>query len=245
MQRIIQRFEDEYPECRVTAATSETTIDKDADVELDRSTAMGPDLAVMSDSGSESIDQSEDMAESGALRASFNASNTSLASKALADEEGRMHRYSQSVSREIALGKDDAGNSNSDNSINRHHQNESSPDFPVDNIVTPSSRADTTITDLLSSPSTNSTAANNKSQQFSDLPTKTSHLEAVEHRLISMSGEEMAQLVRRCRSDGVEKALMDTLGVTTYEMSELARSDREGFEKFRQSQVAAGLNELA
>lgn len=49
---------------------------------------------------------SDDADEPLALRLSRPRSNTTLASKALAHEEGRMHRFGQSVRREIALAND-------------------------------------------------------------------------------------------------------------------------------------------
>ena len=111
LQRMIQRFEDEYPECKLPAPASESTTSGSVVPELDSLASSYADASILSTSteadgptrtgsGEEAVNDTE---ESLALKLSRIPSNTSLASKALTHEEGRMHRYGQSVRREIAL----------------------------------------------------------------------------------------------------------------------------------------------
>lgn len=114
LQRMIQRFEDEYPECKLPASPPEpvTPDTSNAGVPLGVSSyaeastlSASPETNGLSrtPSGEEVLDDAD---EPLALRLSRTRSNTTLASKALAHEEGRMHRFGQSVRREIALAND-------------------------------------------------------------------------------------------------------------------------------------------
>ncbi len=108
---MIQRFEDEYPECKLPSLPAESTISQSVRLDLDSRASPYADASILSAStetnglsrtasGEEAFDDAD---EPLALKLSRTPSNTSLASKALTHEEGRMHRYGQSVRREIAL----------------------------------------------------------------------------------------------------------------------------------------------
>ena len=110
---MIQRFEDEYPECKLPTSLPEPPTHDPLDAELDSRASSYADTSLLSVSSETNglhhavtTGQSlSDTDEPLALRLSRTSSNTSLASKALTHEEGRMHRYGQSVRREIALAK--------------------------------------------------------------------------------------------------------------------------------------------
>ena len=112
---MIQRFEDEYPETKVPIPRSVPRTSDPTHADLDSRASSYADASILSaptdtnglsriTSGEEAID---DRDEPFALKLSRTSSNTSLASKALTREEGRMHRYGQSVRREIARAGDD------------------------------------------------------------------------------------------------------------------------------------------
>ena len=106
---MIQRFEDEYPECKLPPPPSESRTSSTSQADLDSSYADASILSASTEtnglpniaSGEEALEDADE--EPFALKLSRTPSNTSLASKALTHEEGRMHRYGQSVRREIAL----------------------------------------------------------------------------------------------------------------------------------------------
>jgi hypothetical protein len=105
LQRMIQRFEDEYPETKILS-TSPPTVNglPSPDPSLDQSLlsasvdSNGPlrltDSAEYFPGGREPQDEH-------ALKLSRTPSNTSLAAKAFTDEEGRMHRFGQNLRREV------------------------------------------------------------------------------------------------------------------------------------------------
>jgi hypothetical protein len=104
LQRIIQRFEDEYPETKVPEVPS---LPNRTEIE-----SLGPSLAdatvlsasVTSDSLEQVPSSEEYMAAEenpSLLKLTRTSSNTSLAAKAYTDEEGRMHRFGQGVRREV------------------------------------------------------------------------------------------------------------------------------------------------
>lgn len=220
LQRMIQRYEDEYPECKRPTPPSEPTLSPSGEAALDSCTSSYADASILStstststnglsqsNSGEEAFDSAD---EPFALKLSRIPSNTSLASKALTHEEGRMHRYGQSVHREIAL----ANNNNNNNPIS------------TGTTDTSATSAATTSTTTMSS---------------DEASREASRLQALQERLHNMRGEEIAQFREKCNQEGVEKALTD-LGVTAQELLDMERSDPEAFEKFRESQVAARIN---
>jgi hypothetical protein len=113
LQRIIQRFEDEYPETKVPdlPAAGPKLDENSAGVSL-------ADAAIISASvGSNTLEQVPSSEEYMAvdennegnegndgpfrLKLSRTPSNTSLVARAYTDEEGRMHRFGQGVRREV------------------------------------------------------------------------------------------------------------------------------------------------
>jgi hypothetical protein len=113
LARMIQRFEDEYPESKIPPMSIATARPETSDL-----TSLGPNLAdasVLSASvGSDTLAQvpsgeeyiaaeegdREDTRENG-IKMSRTSSNTSLAAKAYMNEEGRMHRFGQGMRREV------------------------------------------------------------------------------------------------------------------------------------------------
>lgn len=106
---MIQRYEDEYPECKLPPPPSESRTSSTSQADLDPSYADASILSASTEtnglpntaSGEEAQEDVDE--EPFALKLSRTPSNTSLASKALTHEEGRMHRYGQTMCREIAL----------------------------------------------------------------------------------------------------------------------------------------------
>jgi len=108
LQRMIQRFEDEYPETKVPdplppVPNGIPSPDPSmADASLLSASIDSNGLATVN-SAEEYFPSSEDKSTADALAAKLSRtpSNTSLASKLFTDEEGRMHRFGQNLRREI------------------------------------------------------------------------------------------------------------------------------------------------
>lgn len=211
---MIQRFEDEYPECKIPTPPSDPATSTSTQADLHSGASSFADSSILSPlnetnglsptiSSEEAFDYVD---EPLALKLLRTPSNTSLASKALTHEEGRMHRYGQSVRREIALANNPT-------------------------VIDGSAALNHTTTTMASSSPLSSDEASREA----------SRLRALQERIGNMRGEEIAQFHEKCSHDGVEKALRD-LGVTAQELLEMERSDPEAFEKFRESQEAARIN---
>lgn len=107
LQRMIQRFEDEYPETKVPdplPPVSNGIPSPDpsmADTSILSASVDSNGLATVN--SAEEYFPSEDgsTADHLAAKLSRTPSNTSLASKLFTDEEGRMHRFGQNLRREI------------------------------------------------------------------------------------------------------------------------------------------------
>ena len=107
LEKMIQRFEDEFPDTRVGAdsapAADNAASTKAEDLTGDKSsTAEAPTVststlgqAIEADTGL------DDEGDQYAVRLSRRSSNTSLHSRALTSEEGRVHRLSQHLRRDI------------------------------------------------------------------------------------------------------------------------------------------------
>ncbi|KAH0545122.1 hypothetical protein FGG08_000734 [Glutinoglossum americanum] len=96
LARMIQRFEDEYPECRImNEAPIADPPDQDSVLGSVPSSWNDPSTI-----GTENAALTEDDDEGGPLLARHN-SDVSLASRALSNEEGRMHRFGQRIKREV------------------------------------------------------------------------------------------------------------------------------------------------
>lgn len=126
LERMIQRFEDEYPECKPAAPPPVSTTLRSTNPDLDSLASSYADASILSastetnglsrtTSGEEAFDDAD---EPLALKLSRTPSNTSIAAKALSHEEGRMHRYGQSVRREIALANNTTTDDGSSSSTN-------------------------------------------------------------------------------------------------------------------------------
>lgn len=228
---MIQRFEDEYPECKLAALPLDRTRSDSVPVDQGSRPSFKADASASAcaetgstetngtagptGSGEETTDNLDD--DDHTLKLSRTASSTSIASKALTHEEGRMHRFGQSVRREIARAGSKAttnpplsSSAPSSNQPNSTHAGGDDDDRGTDDAAT-------------------------KAQS------QASRLRALQERLGNMAGEEIAQFRQKCNSEGIEKALSD-LGVTAQELIDMEMSDPEGFERFRESQVAARYN---
>lgn len=115
LHRMIQRFEDEYPETKVAsssppAANGFPSPDPSMDASLLSQSLDSNGMLNVADS--EEYFPNKETTEANdehALKLSRTSSNTSLAAKAFTDEEGRMHRFGQSIRREVLkpVGLDD------------------------------------------------------------------------------------------------------------------------------------------
>ncbi|KIW09975.1 hypothetical protein PV08_11751 [Exophiala spinifera] len=106
LQRMIERFEDEYPETKaadpglVSAAGSPSPGPPTADFSM-LSTSVGSDGLTKLTSADEYFPTQQDGQNSLPIKLSRTTSEASLAAKAFTDEEGRMHRLGQSIRREV------------------------------------------------------------------------------------------------------------------------------------------------
>lgn len=104
---MIQRFEDEFPDTRIATdiapAVDNTTSANDEDLSGDKSlTAEAPAAATSGLGQSVEADTGlDDEGDQFSMRLSRTSSNTSLHSRALTSEEGRVHRLSQHLRRDI------------------------------------------------------------------------------------------------------------------------------------------------
>ncbi|OCT48193.1 hypothetical protein CLCR_03808 [Cladophialophora carrionii] len=105
LQRMIKRFEDEYPETKVMAASppmANGMPSPDPSVDASLLSASIDSTGVMKVTDAEGYFPSESPPKDDyALKLSRTSSNTSLAAKAFTDEEGRMHRFGQTIRREV------------------------------------------------------------------------------------------------------------------------------------------------
>lgn len=186
---MIQRFEDEYPETKAAAHSSPTA---NGAASPDPSVADASILSGSIDSNGLAKVTSEEeyfpkQADSSGIKLLRTNSNTSLVSKAITDEEGRMHRFGQTMRREVLkpTGLDDNlhGTSRDDNP-------------------------------------------------------EPEHLAALRAKLEEIRGDDIRIRVER---EGADKVI-EELGVNAQELRALALEDPEGFEAFRNSQLAAQIN---
>ena len=101
LERVIQRFESEYPETRLTTSSSSSKVfDPNHDTNLVPSTGKSP----VSPSGDDpDAEESSEEDDAGAIKIPLlrRSSDVSLASRSQAQEEGLMHRFGQRVRRDI------------------------------------------------------------------------------------------------------------------------------------------------
>ena len=108
LERIIQRFEEEYPETKLPALPSSPPLENVtslgssfADASI-LSASEGSNQLSKIASADEYLDETpNDGNDPDGHRLARTGSNASLAAKALHDEEGRMHRFGQSLRRDI------------------------------------------------------------------------------------------------------------------------------------------------
>ncbi|EXJ83074.1 hypothetical protein A1O1_06692 [Capronia coronata CBS 617.96] len=192
LQRMIQRFEDEYPEAKhLPSSTPMANGLPSPDLSMDASLLS----ASMDSTGLTSLKSSEDyfpVDPDASKNASFSdlprrPSTTSLAAKAFTDEEGRMHRFGQSMRREVLkpVGMDDNLHGTSHND-----------------------------------------------------PAEAPHLAALRAKLEEFKGEDIRAKVERDGADNVIRQL----GLSAHELLSMRENDPEGFEAFKESQMAAQIN---
>jgi len=192
LERIIQRFEDEYPETKVEPLPSPP--DRKNQFEFSPppgasymgSSPPGPSLDRVL-SSEEVIDAEADDTDLHGLHLARNGSNASLAARAQMLEEGQMHRFGQEFRRKIMKPT---------GTLDYEHG---------------------TTTE--------------------DEP-EPAHIAQLRERLERYTGEE---LKREVEKHGVDNVITE-LGFSMQELSMLEKSDPEGYEKFRQAQMAAELN---
>lgn len=147
-----------------------------------------PDLSQLSDTIDQShLSASPNEEDPFSVRLSRTSSNTSLAARALTQEEGRMHRFGQHMRREVLkpTGQDD----------------------------------------ILHGTSTD------------DEP-EAAHLAALRQKLEAYSGEHIRDEVSKFGADHVIREL----GINAKQLKALQKEDPEGFEQFKNSQLAAQIN---
>jgi hypothetical protein len=97
---MIQRFEDEYPECRVPPAELGAPI-KDIVSDTASSPSSFTDPFNGNKTGDDEIDPAEDDEQAVKVHMSRHNSDVSLASRFLTQEEGQMHRFGQQLRRDV------------------------------------------------------------------------------------------------------------------------------------------------
>ncbi|KAM5472342.1 Microtubules assembly and stabilization protein [Microsporum audouinii] len=126
LQRMIQRFEDEFPDTRIPDETS-TTRSSEGSPNLsninDSSILEPPDLSANGNATAEADGEDEDV-DRYAVRLSRASSNTSLHSRALTSEEGKVHRLSHHFSHTL-LNRQESDNSK------KSDQEQESPEKPI------------------------------------------------------------------------------------------------------------------
>ncbi|MCJ1401103.1 hypothetical protein MMC11_004315 [Xylographa trunciseda] len=188
LERMIQRFEDEFPECRLRASKPSPVAD-DALSESGSlpSSFTNPFNSEGTDETSlTTVDPTED--EEGAVRVPMSRqhSDVSLASRFLTREEGQMHRFGQQIRRDILR------------------------------------------------PELLDYAHGTTGQEV-----EATHLLKLRHQLEAMEGAEIKDRVEKFGPE----AVLRELGATADELLLLEKQDPEGYEKFREAQMAAQQNQ--
>lgn len=265
LERMIRRFEDEFPDCRLPEITRKAS--SETSTTQDEAPHVPP-------AGGEGAADFEDTADTDpfAVRLSRTSSNTSLHSRWLTSEEGRMHRVSQHVRRDILGNPDDrtGGSDSSDDEAQKFTEgaplaqspNEdqlrclrekirrlSSPSRPGSRGSTPApARSSTSSFKQGLAPDENPAGNNPVSDQ--DLCSSSTRIAPASLNSLSSSDTvptlpdveigdmHMDQGSAELPGDPDDQALEDSLA----ELMTLRRNDPESFERFRQSQIAAQIN---
>ncbi|EED21589.1 cell wall biogenesis protein Mhp1, putative [Talaromyces stipitatus ATCC 10500] len=183
LQRIIERFEEEFPECRVpTSKQAEETSSQQSSEDSHEPTSALDSVSFYVPDMSTAEDEEPDPF---AIRLSRRGSNTSLHSRALTSEEGRLHRISQNLRR----------------------------DFLNPSLIAP--------------------------EDGGSVPVDDSHINALREKLENLKGDE--KMGNHVESVGAEKAFHE-LGSTMEELWIIQQQDRDAFERWKESQIAAQIN---
>ncbi|KAG8627213.1 hypothetical protein KVT40_004696 [Elsinoe batatas] len=237
LQGMIQRFEDEYPECRLAPpdATSPTPgSGKEGSISSFGSTVESPLLnrtsteigtsSAIADADGDTDD------ELGVRRPSRRGSEVSLASKALAIEEGRMHRIGHGIRQDLAhngSASPSPGPSRPSTSTSASASGTSSP-YPHQPSPLP-----------LASP-----PGQDQNQDERDDPAEVfegidKHLKELTRRQDGSSGDDVRKMVE---GSGGWDGVMEKIGANIEELREMKRRDPEQWEGFVESQVKARMN---
>lgn len=195
LERMIRRFEDEYPETKVSPLAGSPPVSNGTG-SLGSALADASLLSASTDSNrlsqvpsmDEFVDETPgDSGDPYAIKLSRTSSNTSLAAKAQIDEEGRMLRFGQTLRRDILkpTGTDDFEHG-------------------------------TSVHD----------------------PAEAEHLAALRTKLEEFQGDEIR---RKVETEGVDNVIRE-IGINLEELRALQKEDPEGFQAFRESQLAAQIN---
>ncbi|EXJ77286.1 hypothetical protein A1O3_10444 [Capronia epimyces CBS 606.96] len=192
LQRMIQRFEDEYPEARRLASSPPTanglpSPDPSIDASILSASADSNGLIRMTSAEEYFPADPDGSKKDQILKLSRTPSTTSLVAKAFTDEEGRMHRFGQTMRREVLkpTGMDD---------------------------ILHGTRLDD--------------------------PAEPPHLAALRAKLEEFKGDDIRSKVEKLGVDNVIREL----GLNAQELLMLRENDPEGFETFKESQLAAQIN---
>lgn len=117
---MIKRFEEEYPECRIAAAAEDETSSLESSEDNHETTTVP---AILPADVPESVGVEDEETDPFAIRLSRRGSNTSLHSRALTSEEGRLHRIGQNLRRDFlepSLNSSEQGHPMSDDESHVH-----------------------------------------------------------------------------------------------------------------------------
>ena len=232
---MIQRFEDEYPECRLEPATALT--DPSANVV---SSANSKGLAVTEDVDHNHssftnladpmlvpVPGDEDEGMTVHARPSRRGSEVSLASRVLSKEEGRMHRIGHQVRMDIF----------------RTPSSSPAPGAMHTSVHTTTLSPPSRSAEAFSETATTTAAAATTDAQRPALieigAEERASLNEVQRRMSDVGGMELGKRIMR---DGPEVTLRD-IGVTMDELQRLAMLEPEFYAAFRQAQDLARKNQ--
>ncbi|KAF4552669.1 Hypothetical protein D9617_9g024580 [Elsinoe fawcettii] len=231
LQGMIQRFEDEYPECRLAPPDARSPAPgsgKEGSISsfgsttesplLNRNSAEGSAVAVIDGEG-----DTDD--ELGVRRPSRRGSEVSLASKALAIEEGRMHRIGHGIRQDLASGSPSPG------PASRQSTSNSGTSSPYTDAMDGRSSVDV--------PSTQEAREGERDDPAEAFEGIDMHLKELTRKLDGLSRDDMQDLLEgKQRWDGV----MEKIGANIEELREMKRRDPGQWEGFVESQVKARMN---
>ncbi|MCJ1243359.1 hypothetical protein MMC30_000556 [Trapelia coarctata] len=100
LERMIRRFEDEYPECRIAPPEPESSVEEPVS---DPGSLPSPskDSSIHEKASIDDVDPTEDDEQSVTVHLSRHNSDVSLAARLITQEEGQMHRFGQQIRRDV------------------------------------------------------------------------------------------------------------------------------------------------